>query len=186
MKKIKQRGNHAIQGTIGQKKVATYIKDKRCSPLQSIQKPRQPGQPGEGEVTTNPREVDSIIREAWAPVYNGNPADIDKLVQDFVDKYKDHIFQQDPWQVDDISWQDIKHARQHGTHTAGGLDTWTKDDLYWVSDRAFQWLAEWFKCIEETTNWPEAITQARAVFLSKDESDLGTPLPCIGCGRRFG
>ena len=126
-------------------------------------------------MTTDPKEIDSIIREAWSPIYNGNPEDIGKLVDNFMAKYEDYIFEQEPWQIEEIKWQDIKQACQVGTHTAGGLDAWTKDDLYWGSDKAYQWLAKWFALIESNQAWPAAITQARAVFLSKDERDLGNP-----------
>ena len=38
------------------------------------------------------------------------------------------------------------------------------------------WLAKWFQSIERTKAWPEALTRARAVFLSKDADDLGNPM----------
>ena len=45
------------------------------------------GQPPD-TVATTPSEVDAIIREAWSKIYNGNVADIEAHVKDFVESTK--------------------------------------------------------------------------------------------------
>ena len=51
-----------------------------------------------------------------------------------------------------------------------------QNDLYWASDKAYKWLAQWYHTIETTHQWPAALTKARAVFLSKDPDDIGNPM----------
>ena len=55
------------------------------------------------------------------------------------------------------------------------MGSWTKQDLAWASDHAYQLLAQLFNSIEHHPAWPSTLTKARAVFLSKDPSDTGNP-----------
>ena len=99
-----------------------------------------------------------------------------KLVENFSKKYEEYIYTANEHTIHDICWQDLKRECRKKTGAAGGLDGWTKADLYWTSDLGYQWLAEWYKAIEATRTWPEEITKARAVFLAKDLSDAGNPM----------
>lgn len=56
------------------------------------------------------------------------------------------------------------------------MDAWTKNELGWLSDQAYQWLAECYRSIETHHNWPQAMATARAVFLSKDTEDMDNPM----------
>merc|ERR1739843_74809 len=56
------------------------------------------------------------------------------------------------------------------------MDGWTKADLSWLSDTAFQWLTRCLQSIEDTQQLPASLTTARAVFLSKDTEDMGNPM----------
>ena len=190
---------HKYTGPQRQKTVAQYISNQSAEPLHAIQRqPLNPAQPGGGSpgsadattgegrtredaagqagtYTTDPQEIDNIIRQAWDKVYNGNVQDMDKLVTDFGHKYADYIYNAAEYPIQAIKWQDLKKECSKNTTSAGGMDGWTKADLAWASDYAFQWLAAWYTSIEASRKWPTELTKARAVFLAKDSNDTGNP-----------
>ena len=94
--------------------------------LQVLQRPTGQGAFEAGTYTTDPVEIDQIMRQAWDKVYNGNTEDQQQLVDNFCSKYKEYIHEAEPADVQAIDWQDIKWACTHSTQTAGGLDGWTK------------------------------------------------------------
>ena len=63
-----------------------------------------------------------------------------------------------------------------GHSTAPGMDAWTKKDLSWLSDLAYQWLTKCYHSIETTHQWPSTMAAARALFLNKDPDDMGNPM----------
>ena len=101
---------------------------------------------------------------------------MDKLVTDFGHKYADYIYNAAEYPIQAIKWQDLKKECSKNTTSAGGMDGWTKADLAWASDYAFQWLAAWYTSIEASRKWPTELTKARTVFLAKDSNDTGNPM----------
>ena len=176
-KQANQATAERLQGHHGQSIINRVVKQQHTQPMQAIQRPPDPATPNQpGTYTTEPGEIDSIIQAAWDPIYNGNTTNIQQLVDNFFLKYHTHIYQAPPTTVPDITWEEIKFACTHGNSSAPGMDGWTKLDLSWLSDKAFQWLATCFKSIETTHKWPTSMTKARAVFLSKDAEDMGNPM----------
>ena len=78
--------------------------------------------------------------------------------------------------IKELDWIDLKAVCTQSLGAAGGLDGWTKAELAWTSDRGFQLLADWYRVVELTGRWPEDQTKTRAVFLSKDCTDVGNPM----------
>ena len=153
------------------------IKRQTCAPLQALQRPADPTTGGKpGAYTADPLEVDKIIRDAWHPIYNGNSANMQQLIDNFFNKYQQHIHQATPTSIQTLTWQDVKAACNQGNSSAPGMDAWTKHDLSWLSDLGYQWLTKCYNTIEATHQWPSAMAHARAVFLSKDTEDMGNPM----------
>ena len=50
-----------------------------------------------GRITAHPTEVDRIIQQAWAPVYQGQDSLHSHSVGDFLAKYKDFIYRGEPF-----------------------------------------------------------------------------------------
>ena len=153
------------------------IKRQTCAPLQAIQRPPSPSTGGKpGAYTSDPLEVDRIVRDAWHPIYNGNTANMQQLIDNFFIKYQQHIHQAPPTNIQPLTWHDVKVACNQGNSSAPGMDAWTKHDLSWLSDLGYQWLTKCYNTIEATHQWPSAMAHARAVFLSKDTEDMGNPM----------
>ena len=161
------------------KHIYQRIKQHTSPPLQALQvPPAQPGLP-RGPYTADPREIDKIIRAAWDPIYNGNVAHFEALVDHFFHKYSAHIYRAAPNQIPPFNWIDLKHVCLHGPATAAGLDGWHKLDLSWASDLAFQWLGRLFQNIEDTQQWPSEMAAARGVSSARTPPTWGIPWPTV-------
>ena len=97
------------------------------------------------------------------------------MINDFMTKYKDYIFQEQEEQVEPLDWKDVKNACSN-TNSAGGLDVWTKKEFHMIYDEGFKWITKWLQLIEDTNEWPEDQRQARAVFLCKDDNKAQDPM----------
>ena len=64
-----------------------------ANPIVAVTRPKKgkQGQP-KGSVATSPKEIDAIIREEYGKIYKGNVEDHAKLVSDYKEKYKEHIY----------------------------------------------------------------------------------------------
>ena len=151
--------------------MSKVLKGGRAQPLRILKAPGK-----DGAFTTNEAEIDQIARDAWDEVYKGNVENIDLMVQNFLGKYDRHVHKAPRFHVQQLKWQDIKRECMKDTDFAGGLDVWKKRELYWVSDEAFKWLAQWMNKVEDLRRWPETQTKARAVFLCKDEDVQCNPM----------
>ena len=176
-KQSKQASATRFHSNHSQTHINRAIKQQHTQPMQAIQRPPHPDTPNQpGTYTTDPDEIDKVIQDAWAPIYNGNAQHMEHLVDTFFQKYEHHIHRAPATTVPDITWEEVKYACTHGSNSAPGMDGWTKLDLSWLSNTAYQWLARCLNSIEATQQWPTSITKARAVFLSKDEQDMGNPM----------
>ena len=96
------------------------------------------------EEPSDENEVDQTAREAWGQIFNGNASDIQKVVDEFMAKYSDHIHDDEEYEIEDVKWQDLKKACGINTQAVGCMDKWTKAEFRLLFDRAFMWLAKWF------------------------------------------
>ena len=122
----------------GQNAINSTIQNNYTPHLQVLQRPTHQGVFEKNTYTTDPAEIDQIMQSAWARVYDGNTEDQHTLVNKFCQKYKDYIYTAKPMTIHPIQWHGIKWACTHNSQTAGWPDGWTKNDLYWASDRAFR------------------------------------------------
>ena len=130
---------------------------------------------------TSPKLVDIAVRERWAPIYQGNTADSNKLTTDSIDKYKDFLFQAAAnFQVGDITGEEFYDECVGTKHSQGGPDGWMPADLSIISLDAACYIADMLNSIERGASWPEALQQGRAAFLAKDPTNLDDPL-CLPC-----
>ena len=133
------------------------------------------GQP-KGSVTTNPDEVDSIIRAAYGKIYDGNAKEPAKLKEKYLEDYKKFIFESIEAEAEPITGKDLEEAMRGTKETAAGLDQWTPADLKLLSPKAYQAIAEMLNEIEKGKAWPRHMNIARAAFLPKEEMSSMEPL----------
>ena len=79
------------------------------------------GQP-KGSVTTDPDELDSIIREAYGKIYDGNAKDQEGLKEAYLKDYKQYIFTTKEAEAEQLTGRDLEETMQDAKETAAG---WT-------------------------------------------------------------
>jgi hypothetical protein len=121
---------------------------------------------------TIPREVDKVVRQAWASIREGQAANETSIVASFMDKYADYICEQPEHICPDLSGTDIFDIASKLEASSGGLDGFLPEDFKLLTPLACEHLAKLLTMIEAGAQWPEDLSQARAAFLPKDEHDL--------------
>ena len=146
----------------------------------TILKRDQPGYRGEpiGTYTCIPRECDEIVTRAWATIYDGNSKNTNALIHHFCKQYAPHIFTSKSRDVQPLTGPQLKDACTNCNLSAGGLDHFSPEDMQYLTDDAYEWIATMLKAIEEGAQWPTDLTQGRAAFLSKDSHNTEDPLAC--------
>ena len=76
----------------------------------------------------------------------------------------------DAFNVDPLTGDDIYQTCNEGSPTSPGLDHWTPGEFRLLSRKACCILADLLNFIETGAPWPNALTQAKGSFLSKDPS----------------
>ena len=70
----------------------------------------------------------------------------------------------------------LRYMAMSAKESAAGMDQWCPGDFRLLSDLAFEHLAELLNMVEETGQWPAALTHCRAAFLAKEEAESLDPL----------
>ena len=93
------------------------------------------GQP-KGSITTDPEELDQIIREAYGKIYDGNSKDQEGLKEAYLRKYEQHIFTKKvAAEAETLTGKDLELTMQDVKETAAGLDQWAPADLKMLSQK---------------------------------------------------
>jgi len=134
-----------------------------------------PGKPI-GSLTADPKEIDQILRHAWATITNGNVTDLEAAVSVFWDQYGGFCHRAEEWQVGELTVEDFKAVCTADTESAAGLDGWAARDIALLSDKALGLIVKLLNAVEKGASWPEHMLHTRAVFLSKDSEKTEDPL----------
>ena len=86
-----------------------------------------------GSVTTSPKEVDQITRDAYGKIYKGNVDDQEGTAETYMKEYKQFIFKADEATIEEITGEGLAETLQSIAETAVGLDQWTPADLKLLS-----------------------------------------------------
>ena len=90
--------------------------------------------------TTNPSEVDAVVREAWQEIYKGNVEDQQGKAEAFMQKYAEYIFKHQTLDIGKVDHKRLAKVCQKGKNSACGLDNWHTDEFALLSDAAFWYL----------------------------------------------
>ena len=130
-----------------------------------------------GSITAHPIEVDTIVAEAWAKVYNGNVQDHQRQVADFLCKYRQYIYVHAgnvsiPAFTSDMILDDCENAPS----TGAGWDQWECADWRLLSRRAADHLAQLLNGIEAGLDWPEPMLWGKAHLHAKESEPTTNPM----------
>ena len=120
-----------------------------------------------GSFTTNPVEIDAIIRNDYDPIYHGNIEDLEEHASSFIKKFLPFLFQDAEFQVDPIEGPLLMELCTHGPFSSGGMDGWAPQDWSILPLQAFVWLAYLLNTIESGASWPRGRCMVNPVFFAR-------------------
>ena len=80
-------------------------------------------------MTSNPADVDAIVKRAWQAIHNGMEGCLNTAVDRFLDKYGEYFVRNKPFIVDDINAEMVQASFRRTKESAGALDGWTPKEL---------------------------------------------------------
>ena len=87
--KVEENSN----GGKGVKKIANLVGEAKARALTAIERDKDTSDGGrKGEITTNPKDVDAIVKRAWKIIYDGIGGNIEEAVGVYLEDYRNLIF----------------------------------------------------------------------------------------------
>ena len=125
-------------------------------------------------MTSNPADVDAIVKRAWQTNHSGAGGCISTAVDTFLDTYCGVFLKRKPFEVAaKITGEMVQASFSRTAESAGALDGWSPQELSLLSLAAYCHIATRLDQIEEGAPWPRTSTHARVVFLEKIGAQVG-------------
>eukprot|EP00969_Alexandrium_andersonii_P003863 167202-Alexandrium_andersonii.AAC.1 len=96
----------------------------------------------DGKVVSDPAGLDRILREAWEGVYDGGQVDREEQAAAFLEKYAPDAYTGPTIEPPPLTGHFLRGVALKSPATAAGLDGWRPSELRWLSELAFQKLAD--------------------------------------------
>ena len=143
-------------------------------PLANVCRDRDTADGGKaGQMTSNPADVDAIVKRAWQKIHKGTGGCISNAVDDFLDTYCEDIFKRKQFEVEEITGEMVQASFSRTAESAGALDGWSPKELSLLSLTIYCHIATLLNQIEKGAPWPRSSTHVRVVFLGKFGARVG-------------
>lgn len=170
----KQKGQAVADKKKGIKVISKLISDPPAQPLLCVKRDRDNGEGAkQGAITTNPYEIDGVVKGAWKTIYDGVASNLQATVARFFSMHAYFMMIQTEHQVSEVTTEIVYDSFRHTPASAGALDGWRPRELAYFSIKACGILARLFNLIEEGAPWPSSTRAARVVFLEKAGATVG-------------
>ena len=90
---------------------------------------RGPQGQAEGTLTTDPKELDSIVKRAWNKICQGTKDNIEEAAVKSINKYKNYLHIAEEYTLPPITMQQVKEACMIASNSAGGMDGWRPSEM---------------------------------------------------------
>ena len=164
----KNRKQHLLQSPYN-KAAYAYIANDYSPPMQILQD-------DQGRYVTAPDEMDELVRNKWAPIYEGNVEERNDFIANYLTKYASYLFRANPFQLPPLQASELRELALQCDSSAPGMDAWTYDDFRLLPLVAFQYLVCLLDLVENGAPWPEQLLHNKAHMLAKDPSKPMDPL----------
>ena len=134
----------------GIKQLSRAIESEPAKPLLCVKRDRDTPDGGkQGEITTNPEEVDAIVKRAWKEIYDGMAGCMDTAIDLFFDKFKKEILKHKEYVVQAIDDQMVFDSFSKTVESAGSRDGWRPKELSLLSNTTCDMVAIMLNQIED-------------------------------------
>ena len=141
-------------GDDGGKYLAAAIGEQLGKPLTSVCRDRDTADGGKaGHMTSNPADVDAIVKRAWQQIHKGAGGCMTKAADAFLDTYCDVIFKRKPFEVAKITGEMVQASFSRTAESAGALDGWRPKEISYLSLVIYGHIATMLDQIEMGAPW---------------------------------
>ena len=129
-----------------------------------------PIQRDDGTFTGNLQEADSLVREAWLPIFCLYAVDEPPSIQDFLDRYQAYLPARAPFQEEDFTAKDLRTVlKKMSGDSAIGIDGWRVKELRALPDELLERFCDFFRLVETTGRWPACLSVALISMIDKGQ-----------------
>ena len=97
-RKFQNRNSHSY--------ISRTLKGVMPAPMGCLKWPK--GHVNEGKTTTDPDDIDDILRQVWQGITHGDPRDLDMITNDFMIKYGKYVVNRPELKMGDFDFHDFK------------------------------------------------------------------------------
>ena len=82
-----------------------------------------------GELTSNPQDIDAIVKRTWQAIHGGIGGAIGKAIEAYLHNYSRYIIKSKGFEVPTITGQRVYEAFSKTKESAGALDGWQPKEM---------------------------------------------------------
>ena len=124
--------------------------------MTNIVRDRDTGDGGKkGKITSNPADIDGIVRRAWQAIHEGAEGCIETAVDLFIGDYYSTLHKRKPYEVDEINASMVQESFCKTRESAGALDGWSPKELSLLSKKTYGYIAIMLNQIEKRSTLAE-------------------------------
>ena len=98
------------------------LEKSNATPLVAVRRPgKGPRGQQNGTITTNPDEIDEIVRKQYGRIYAGNVKVQRKVVEKYKKNYAKYIYKAPKATMEPLTGHDLEQVAKHAKETAGGM-----------------------------------------------------------------
>ena len=114
--------------------MSTSISEQKGKPMTNIVIDRDTDDGGtKGQHTSNPADVDKIVKRAWQAIHEGAEGCIETAVDHFLDTYCSTVLKRKPFEVKDITAEMVHDSFSRTRESAGAFAGWSPKELSLLS-----------------------------------------------------
>ena len=171
----KVKSEHNSFKKVGVENISRAIGDNRAQPMVTVERDRDTHHDGGkcGELTSNPRDIDAVVKRAWQAIHNGMKGCIETAVEAFLCKYLRYICVVPRKKLPRLTGKRVYESFKNIKESAGAMDGWSPKELSHLSLATCEVIAVMLNQIEQGEPWPRSSMHARVGFLEKEGAQVG-------------
>ena len=121
----------------GIKNISRSIGGPKAKPLMGVFRDRDTPDGGKaGQMTSDPAEIDAVVKRAWKAVYDGMQGCIVKAVEIYLETYSKYIFRMREVEIQPLDGPTVYESFCKIKESAAALDGWSPKELSLLSPQA--------------------------------------------------
>lgn len=126
-----------------------------------------------GQMTSDPAEIDAVVKRAWKIVYDGMQGSILKAIGDYLEIYSKYILRLPEAKIDLLDGPKVFDSFRQTKESAAALDGWSPKEFSLLSLQTCDNIADMFNPIEAGSPWPRSATHVLIAYLEKEGAEQG-------------